>query len=64
MSFFNLRRRQIDADKQMPIHFGDLPEAEIETTHSRGTIEVNISNMPQEERAVRLGLLPHPYHRI
>jgi hypothetical protein len=57
MSFFNLRRRQIDVDKQMPVIFGEIPEAELDSSHSRATIEVNVSNMPVEEQEVRC---PHP----
>lgn len=37
----------------MLVFFGDLPEAELETSNSRGTIEVNVSNMPREEQEVR-----------
>lgn len=53
MSFFNLRRRQIDVDKQMPVIFGEIPETELDTSHARGTVEVNVSNMPVEEQEVR-----------
>lgn len=50
MSLFNLRRRQIDVDKQMPVVYGDIPEGELEVSHTRGTVEVNVSRMPADER--------------
>ena len=38
----------------MPVLFGEIPEAELDSSHTRGTVEVNVSRMPAEERGVRL----------
>lgn len=57
MSLFNLRRRQLDVERQMPIKFGEIPEAELESSHTRGMVEVNVSRMPAEEQGVRFCIL-------
>lgn len=64
MSLFNLRRRQVDVDRAMPVIFGEIPEAELETSHTRAMVEVNVSRMPAEEQGVRFDLLPSFCHLV
>lgn len=59
MSLFNLRRRQVDVDRAMPIIFGEIPEAELENSHTRAMVEVNVSRMPADEQGVRFDDLPY-----